>query len=176
MKRPAPWPDRSGPLTIERVERATEYAAYVVEEYGGVYSPILHLLRSDLSEMRQQQAPVAGSAPKPAHRPLDRSEFTDDTPLRLDTAARMAFPDGAVSKSALRSAAARGYLEHERLAGRIVTTMRWVREWRERNRYPAHSRPDFEQSVVISEKPPPVAKAAVTAVAKDVRRGKKSNA
>ncbi len=36
---------------------------------------------------------------------------------------------------ALRNAAARGDLEYERLGGRIVTTLRWIREWRERNRH-----------------------------------------
>lgn len=73
-------------------------------------------------------------------RPLpDRSEITDDTPLHLDTAARLAFPDGVVTGLALRNAASRGDLEYERLGGRIVTTLRFVREWRERNRQPARS-------------------------------------
>lgn len=73
-------------------------------------------------------------------RPLpDRSEVADDTPLHLDTAARLAFPDGVVSGLALRNAASRGDLEYERLGGRIVTTLRWIREWRERNRRPARS-------------------------------------
>ena len=175
MKRPAQWPDRSGPLIIERVERATEYAAYVVEKYGDVYAPILHRLRRDLNEMRQQQAPVAGSASKPAHHPLDRSEITDETPLRLDTAAQMAFPDGGVSKNALRSAAARGDLEHERLAGRIITTLRWVREWRERNRHPVHPRPNLGQPPVISEERREAAKAAAMQVVNEMRRKKKSN-
>ena len=76
-------------------------------------------------------------------RPLplpDRSEITDDTPLHLDAAARLAFPDGVVSGLALRNAASRGDLEYERLGGRIVTTLRWIREWRERNRHPARPR------------------------------------
>jgi hypothetical protein len=78
----------------------------------------------------------------PKHpRPLpDRSEIDDDTPLHLETAARLAFPDGVVSGLALRNAAARGDLEYERLGGRIVTTLRWIREWRERNRHPARPR------------------------------------
>ena len=71
-------------------------------------------------------------------RPLpDRSEIDDDTPLHLETAARLAFPDGVVSGLTLRSAAARGDLEYERLGNRIVTTLRFIREWRERNRHPA---------------------------------------
>lgn len=71
-------------------------------------------------------------------RPLpDRSEITDDTPLHVETAARLAFPDGVITGNALRKAAARGHLEYERLRGRIVTTLRFIREWRERNRHPA---------------------------------------
>ncbi|MCJ2093978.1 MULTISPECIES: hypothetical protein [unclassified Methylobacterium] len=77
--------------------------------------------------------------PKPP-RPLpDRSEITEDTPLHLSTAARLAFPDGVMSGLALRNAAARGDLEYERLGSRIVTTLRFIREWRERNRQPVRS-------------------------------------
>ena len=75
-----------------------------------------------------------------AKRPLripDRSEITDDTPLQLETAATLAFPDGAVSALALRNAAYRGDLEHERIGARVLTTLRWIQEFRERNRYPA---------------------------------------
>ena len=73
-------------------------------------------------------------------RPLplpDRSEITDDTPLHFETAARLAFPDGVVTGLGLRNAAYRGDLEFERLGGRIVTTLHWIKEWRERNRHPA---------------------------------------
>ncbi|CAO4137228.1 hypothetical protein OFEAOIEE_LOCUS4997 [Methylorubrum extorquens] len=38
----------------------------------------------------------------------DRSEITADTPLSLDVAARIAFPDNSVSGLALQNAAARG--------------------------------------------------------------------
>ncbi|WP_342167039.1 hypothetical protein [Methylobacterium sp. SD21] len=137
MRRPAPWPDRSGPITIERVERATEFAAYVVEKYGDQYAPILTQLRVDLEEMRREQPLVGRSEPKPP-RPLpDRSEITDDMPLQLEAAARLAFPDGTMSALGLRNAATRRELEHEKLGGRIYTTLAWIREWRERNRYPA---------------------------------------
>lgn len=50
-----------------------------------------------------------------AKRPLkvpDRSEIQDDTPLRLEVAAALAFPDGGVSASGLR---------RERDNGRLVT-------------------------------------------------------
>jgi hypothetical protein len=98
--------------------------------YGGV--PIVSM---------PQKIPQGSQTMPKSFRPLpDRSEITDDTPLHLDTAARLAFPDGVVSGLALRNAAARGDLEYERLGGRIVTTLRWIGEWRERNRYPARAR------------------------------------
>jgi hypothetical protein len=143
--------------------------AYVVREHGEQYTPILERLRRDLNVMGQRKR-VSKQTPLS----LANSAITDDTPLRLETAARLAFPDGGVSKNALRSAAARGDLEHERLAGRVITTLRWVREWRERNRYPAHPRPDLGQHPVISEERREAAKTAAMQVVNEMRRGKKS--
>jgi hypothetical protein len=60
----------------------------------------------------------------------DASEITDDTPLLLDVAARVAFPDGSVSGLALRNAAGRDELEYERIAGRLYTTLAAIREMR----------------------------------------------
>lgn len=53
----------------------------------------------------------------------DRLKITADTPLSLDVAARMAFPDGSISGLALRNAARRGDLGHAPLGGRIYTTL-----------------------------------------------------
>lgn len=66
----------------------------------------------------------------------DRSEITTDTPLSLDVAARIAFPDGSMSGLALRNAATRGDLGHAKIGGRVYTTLtdiermvaaRWVK-------------------------------------------------
>ena len=165
MKRPAPPPDRSSPMTIERVERALKYMVYVVDEYGDVYAPILRRLHIDLDEMQQAQALMAKGTPKPPSS-LDQSEITDDTPLRLETAARVAFPDGAVSANVLRSAASRGDLEHERLSGRVVVTLRWIREWRVRNRRPAQSRVEPGRPAINDER-----RAAALASATQIVRG-----
>lgn len=170
MKRPSPGPDCSGPITVARVERAIEFMTYVVREHGEQYTPILERLRRDLNVMSQRKR-VSKQTPLS----LDHSAITDDTPLRLETAAQLAFPDGGVSKNALRSAAARSELEHERLAGRIITTLRWVREWRERNRHPVHPRPNLGQPPVISEERREAAKAAAMQVVNEMRRKKKSN-
>ncbi|MCJ2070520.1 hypothetical protein MKK75_17250 [Methylobacterium sp. J-030] len=125
--------------TIAEIEREVVHMNYIVGRYGERYRPILDSLTGHL-EVRQRQlsAPERSMPKRP--RPLpDRSEVTDDTPLHLDTAARLAFPDGALSGLALRNAAARGDLAYERLGGRIVTTLRFIKEWRERNRHPARS-------------------------------------
>ena len=45
-----------------------------------------------------------------------------DTPLRLDVAARVAFPGGGMTASGLRREAARGRLQIERIAGKDYTT------------------------------------------------------
>jgi hypothetical protein len=46
-----------------------------------------------------------------------------DTPLRLDVAARVAFPSGGMTASGLRREAARGRLQIERIAGKDYTTL-----------------------------------------------------
>ncbi|WP_261926427.1 hypothetical protein [Methylorubrum sp. GM97] len=53
----------------------------------------------------------------------DRSGITDATPLSLDVAARIAFPDGSMSRLSLRNAATRGDLGHARIGGRVYTTL-----------------------------------------------------
>ena len=66
----------------------------------------------------------------------DRAEITADTPLSLDVAARIAFPDGSMSGLALRNAATRGDLGRAKIGGRVYTTLadikrmvaaRWVK-------------------------------------------------
>jgi len=170
MKRHPPLPDRSEAITAARVERAVEFMTYVVKKYGQQYAPILDSLRHDLDAMREGESHPRGGRSKRASILPDRSEITDDTPLRLDTAARLAFPDGVVSGNALRNAASRGDLEHERLAGRVITTLRWVREWRERNRHSARPRvqPD------ISEERRSAALASAMQAVKELRRPKKT--
>ncbi|MGE8131584.1 hypothetical protein ACQKQD_31955 [Methylobacterium sp. NPDC080182] len=123
--------------TVAEIEREVVHMTYIVGRYGERYQPILDSLTEHL-EARLRHGPSPERSMPKRLRPLpDRSEITDDTPLHLDTAARLAFPDGVVTGLALRNAAARGDLEYERLGGRIITTLRWVREWRERNRRPA---------------------------------------
>ncbi len=56
-----------------------------------------------------------------------REEIAEDTPLRLDMAAQLAFPDGSITVSSLRREAARGRLQVWRIAGKQMTTLAALR-------------------------------------------------
>jgi hypothetical protein len=61
-------------------------------------------------------------------RPLpSREDISDDMPLRLDLAARLAFADGTIGASALRAEAAKGRLQVWRIAGKDMTTLAAIR-------------------------------------------------
>jgi hypothetical protein len=57
-----------------------------------------------------------------------------DTPLRLDVAARVAFPGGGMTASGLRREAVRGRLTIERIAGKDFTTLSAIAAMREKCR------------------------------------------
>jgi hypothetical protein len=57
-----------------------------------------------------------------------------DAPLRLATAAKLAFPMGGVTASGLRREAQRGNLVIERIAGKDFTTLRAIEQMREKCR------------------------------------------
>lgn len=63
-------------------------------------------------------------------------EITDTTPLRLDVAAALAFPDGSMGASGLRREAAKGRLAVERIAGKDYTTLQEIENMRELCRVP----------------------------------------
>ena len=50
-----------------------------------------------------------------------------DTPLRLKVAAKIAFPDGSMTDSGLRSEIAKGRLAVERIAGRQYVTLNAIK-------------------------------------------------
>jgi hypothetical protein len=58
----------------------------------------------------------------------------DDTPLRLDLAANVAFPDGSMTASGLRKESAKGRLVIERIAGKDYTTLSNIRSMRKKCR------------------------------------------
>jgi transcriptional regulator with XRE-family HTH domain len=60
---------------------------------------------------------------------LDR--ITPDTPLRLNVAAALAYPDGSMTASGLRKEALKGHLILERTAGKYYTTLAAITRMRE---------------------------------------------
>src|ERR1700719_3138206 len=58
-------------------------------------------------------------------------KVTPDTPLRLEIAAVLAFPDGSMTAAGLRREGARGRLVIERIAGKDYTTLANIERMRE---------------------------------------------
>lgn len=60
------------------------------------------------------------------------TDISDDAPLRLKDAVKIAFPAGGMTVSGLRGEITRGRLEAEMIAGKHFVTLRAIREMRER--------------------------------------------
>jgi hypothetical protein len=65
---------------------------------------------------------------------IDRSAIAPDTPLRLDVAAGIAFPDGSMTRSGLRREIRKGRLESERIAGKQYVTLAGINRMRQQCR------------------------------------------
>ena len=63
-------------------------------------------------------------------RPLDTASVGPETPLRLNVAAALAYPDGSMTASGLRREAGRGRLIIERTAGKDYTTLAAIERMR----------------------------------------------
>src|SRR5262245_63982208 len=74
------------------------------------------------------------SGTREAMKPAVPNDIGPDTPLRLDMAARVAFPAGGMTASGLRREAARGRLTIERIAGKDFTTLSAIATMREKCR------------------------------------------
>jgi hypothetical protein len=61
---------------------------------------------------------------------FDDGIITPTTPLRLDVAARLAFPDGSMSVSALRRLVVAGKVTHEFFAGKYFVTLAAIEDMR----------------------------------------------
>jgi hypothetical protein len=61
-------------------------------------------------------------------------KITPETPLRLEIAATLAFPDGSMTAAGLRREGARGRLVIERIAGKDYTTLANIERMREKCR------------------------------------------
>ena len=78
-------------------------------------------------------------------------DISADTPLRLDVAARVAFPGGGMTASGLRREAARGHLTIERIAGKDFTTLGAIAEMRERCRVQPHRRDSGSENAAMGQ-------------------------
>jgi hypothetical protein len=107
----------------------------------------------------EQQRKKAPSDDAPTNRPIDAPEINSDSPLRLDVAAKIAFPFGGMTASGLRREAKRGRLIVERIAGKDYTTLRYIEEMkRQRRNEPEKAQdcgysPSVKKKVAASGKP-----------------------
>ena len=96
-------------------------------------------------------------------RPFDRTAINDDTPLRLEVAASLAFPDGTISLSSLRREAAKGRLIVWRIAGKDMTTLSEINKMVMRCR--VQKSPPYSGSVP----PPKIEKLCGSSLTEDAR-------
>ena len=84
--------------------------------------------------------------------PPTADAFDPSAPLRLNLAAKIAFPDGSMSASGLRREGAKGRLILERIANKDYTTLEAIRTMRELCRLPTKE-PDFigEKLDIVTE-------------------------
>jgi hypothetical protein len=62
----------------------------------------------------------------------DPNSIGPDTPLRLEIAAAIAFPDGGMTASGLRKEHSKGRLEFERIANKDFVTLKQIEEMRKK--------------------------------------------
>ena len=70
----------------------------------------------------------------------DLGNITPTTPLRLEAAARLAFPDGSMKLAGLRREIARGRLAYEMIANKHYTTLSDIEDMRRLCRVEAKAR------------------------------------
>lgn len=102
--------------------------------------------------------------------------ITPTTPLRLEVAAELGFPDGSMSTGALRRLAASGKLAHEKIAGKYFVTLAAIEEMRALCRVPAKAPDSPSKSREIDSQPgssetdnAPSALAAMKAIAQELK-------
>ncbi|WP_246724806.1 excisionase [Rhizobium leguminosarum] len=63
--------------------------------------------------------------------PADLGRVDGDAPLRLKVAAELAFPDGSMTERGLKREIERGRLAFERIAGKVYTTLNYIKRMRD---------------------------------------------
>ena len=101
-----------------------------------LFGPDIHEITRRDRERRAGQALLRGAKRRQERKPRvprripSPETITPTTPLRLDIAAQIAFPDGSVGVSGLRREIARGNLRAERIAGKIFVTLAAIQDMR----------------------------------------------
>lgn len=83
-------------------------------------------------------------------------DISEDAPLRLKDAVKIAFPSGGMTVSGLRREHANGRLEIESIAGKQFVTLRAIREMRELCRSVPPRKVTFEHGSYERPLPPGV--------------------
>ena len=108
-----------------------------------------------------------------AKRPLrmpDRSEVTDDTPLRLAVAAALAYPDSSMTASGLRKERDAGRLMTELTAGKEFTTLADIGRMRELCRRKSKPEPAPQIGRPLQTDGQPAMERASAALARTIHR------
>src|SRR5246127_9686 len=108
---------------------------------------------------------------------IDAAAIGIDTPLRLSIAAKVAFPDGSITASALRRESLRGRLMIERIAGKDYTTLANIERMRrlcqlERRESGSGSAPGDATATAPFAKPPGSFSTATNISPQDALRAK----
>jgi hypothetical protein len=82
-----------------------------------------------------------------------RDEIGPDTPLRLDVAAALAFPDGSITAASLRREHALGHLDIYRIAGKPFTTLADIAKMQALCRVPSSPRVSTSEEPGQTEAP-----------------------
>ena len=101
-----------------------------------LFGPDIHEITRRDHERRAGQALLRGAKRRQERKPRvprripSPETITPTTPLRLDVAAQLAFPDGSMTASGLRREGHRGHLVIERIAGKDFTTLQHIEDMR----------------------------------------------
>src|SRR6266403_581502 len=120
-------------VTVEVVPHGDESQKRVlgVDQEGPEMTPLLKPLEAASAlNISPRKRPGTCRIPAP-------EMVTPTTPLRLEVAARLAFPDGSMTVSALRRLVVGGKLDHEFIAGKYYVTLAAIEEMRSKCRVQA---------------------------------------
>jgi hypothetical protein len=143
-----PAPLRAGPpITAEEAKAAAD-------EYWTLEALWSEQTAAEVAEWMKARAVVPARKVKGRPKLVPSPDtITPTTPLRLDIAAQIAFPDGSVGVSGLRREIDRGNLRAEMIAGKLFTTLADIKTMRERCAVPTKARESSSENHADRENP-----------------------